>query len=480
MYQLQQPQCDLCGSRSMSKDVPGKDYPGAKKTAQENNLTLKSAHGRLIAHLMNGYNKGVRPVQDWRKPINVYIDLQIYAILLVDEKQQSFTTYIWYEQSWKDEFLTWDPEKFDNVTRVSIPTQWIWQPDITVVELLEAGKPAEVSYVYINYNGIVQNNMPFQMKSSCNFDIYYFPFDHHNCTFTFSSWIHTAQDVNVSFRRHESKTFTSIYKDDGEWEIVNVTPVYRLYVVDLEENVDTFGETLFHIIIKRNPLFYTVNLILPSVLLMVMNMAAFYLPPESGERTSFKITLLLGYSVFLIIVADHAPASGTPLLGSHFVMCMVLLVISVMESIFIVNIVHRHNLHQPVPKWVKTLVLEKMTTWLFIKDENHFITSRNVVSDKPEQKESSSTEKLANYIDENIKCLDSQFTITKDPEVLLRILKEILSILEDQRMTTEQAFFIEWLHIGYVIDALLFRLYVIVVLAYTISLAVIWAQWLDA
>ena len=70
-------------------------------------------------------------------------------------------------------------------------------------------------------------------------------------------------------------------------------------------------------VIRRRPLFYTVSLLLPSIFLMFMDIVGFYLPPDSGERVSFKITLLLGYSVFLIIVSDTLPATaiGTPLIG---------------------------------------------------------------------------------------------------------------------------------------------------------------------
>lgn len=70
-------------------------------------------------------------------------------------------------------------------------------------------------------------------------------------------------------------------------------------------------------VIRRRPLFYAVSLLLPSIFLMVMDIVGFYLPPDSGERVSFKITLLLGYSVFLIIVSDTLPATaiGTPLIG---------------------------------------------------------------------------------------------------------------------------------------------------------------------
>lgn len=71
-------------------------------------------------------------------------------------------------------------------------------------------------------------------------------------------------------------------------------------------------------------MFYTVNLLLPSIFLMVMDIVGFYLPPDSGERVSFKITLLLGYSVFLIIVSDTLPATaiGTPLIGDPGVLLL--------------------------------------------------------------------------------------------------------------------------------------------------------------
>lgn len=76
---------------------------------------------------------------------------------------------------------------------------------------------------------------------------------------------------------------------------------------------------VLQVVIRRRPLFYTVSLLLPSIFLMVMDIVGFYLPPDSGERVSFKITLLLGYSVFLIIVSDTLPATaiGTPLIGSQ-------------------------------------------------------------------------------------------------------------------------------------------------------------------
>lgn len=158
------------------------------------------------------------------------------------------------------------------------------------------------------------------------------------------------------------------------------------------------------VVIRRRPLFYVVSLLLPSIFLMVMDIVGFYLPPNSGERVSFKITLLLGYSVFLIIVSDTLPATaiGTPLIGKvspgsraqsgekptpshllyvslasaldctgvYFVVCMALLVISLAETIFIVRLVHKQDLQQPVPAWLRHLVLERIAWLLCLREQS--------------------------------------------------------------------------------------------------------------
>lgn len=38
-------------------------------------------------------------------------------------------------QHWTDEFLRWDPARFDNLTQISLPAESIWVPDILINEL---------------------------------------------------------------------------------------------------------------------------------------------------------------------------------------------------------------------------------------------------------------------------------------------------------------------------------------------------------
>nr|DBA16252.1 TPA: hypothetical protein GDO54_003664 [Pyxicephalus adspersus] len=418
---------------------------------------------RLSDELMEGYKKGVRPVHNWRQTTTVLIDVMVYAILGVDEKNQVLTTYIWYRQFWIDEFLTWDPRKYENVTQISIPTEKIWVPDILINEFVDVGKSPDIPYVYVNHEGRVQNYKPIQVVTACSLNIYNFPFDLQNCSLTFTSWLHTIQDINVSLWRtpEEVKEDKSVFMNKGEWELLYVLPQYRMFV----ENEDSFAEMKFYVVIKRRPLFYAVNLLLPSMFLMVMDIIGFYLPPDSGERVSFKITLLLGYSVFLIIVSDTLPATaiGTPLIGTYlvgvyFVVCMALLVISLTETILIVRLVHKQDLQPHVPEWVKRLVLEKITVLLCIRDNKN---------------------------SENAKEYDRSIGVilpTKESSIVVdSILHEIASIRQYLEKRDEYRDIArEWLQVGYVLDVLLFRIYLVAVLAYTVTLATMWSYWQQA
>ncbi|XP_030361086.1 5-hydroxytryptamine receptor 3A-like [Strigops habroptila] len=447
---------------------------------------------RLSHYLLAHYQKGTRPVRDWRTTTNVAIDLMVYAILSVDEKNQVLTTYIWYRQHWTDEFLRWDPARFDNLTQISLPMESIWVPDILINEFVDVGKSPHVPYVYVGHHGEVQNLKPIQVMTACSLDIYSFPFDVQNCSLTFTSWLHHIRDINLSLWRQPElvKFDRSVFMNQGEWELLYVLTHFQEFSV---KSSDSYAEMKFYVVIRRRPLFYAVSLLLPSIFLMVMDIVGFYLPPNSGERVSFKITLLLGYSVFLIIVSDTLPATavGTPLIGIYFVVCMALLVISLMETILIVRLVHKQDLQPHVPAWVKHLLLERATVLLCIRDRKKFSQSRTQSSDISRQVENNdSTAKLNHYGCEDPRECEAVRGSRPAPAIaghvegsllmhgVLREITAIRQFLEKREEFRDVAR--EWLQVGYVLDVLLFRAYLVAVLAYTITLGTLWSVWRDA
>ena len=41
--------------------------------------------------------------------------------------------FLIYLQKWNDEFLRWDPEDFQNLTWMALPSSEIWLPDIALI-----------------------------------------------------------------------------------------------------------------------------------------------------------------------------------------------------------------------------------------------------------------------------------------------------------------------------------------------------------
>ncbi|CAN9500976.1 unnamed protein product [Ophioblennius macclurei] len=311
---------------------------------------------KALAPLFN--MTAIRPVVNSKTVTNVSIVFTLYGILGVDEKAQLLTTYIWLMYWWSNEFVTWDAEKCGSA-KISLPRHRFWVPDIVINEFMDENTAPSVPYMYLYNDGNVQDAHPVRIISSCNLDIYTFPFDIQNCTLTFNSYIHDAFDIqlflgrSVDYMLERSKRVMTTL---GEWELLDITAhnsnVSGVYI-------DTLA---FHIKLKRRPTMYVVNLLIPSCFLITVDLFSFLLPPQSVDRSSFKMTLILGYTVFLLIMNDLLPVTGNaiPLINVFFSLCLALMVASLLETIVITNLLAGAADFKPAPNWIRVLILQTL------------------------------------------------------------------------------------------------------------------------
>ncbi|XP_052394168.1 5-hydroxytryptamine receptor 3A-like [Carassius gibelio] len=165
-----------------------------------------------------------RPVISLSTPTNVTVDLTLYGILGVNEKAQVLETYLWVRMTWQIEGLSWDPAEC-GAKKISLPREKIWVPDIIINEFMDENRAPETYYVYVTSTGLVRDGRPFHVISSCKLDIYTFPFDFQNCSYTFNSYKHTRDDIQLFFLLPIEQIFKNSLEaitTKGEWELIDM------------------------------------------------------------------------------------------------------------------------------------------------------------------------------------------------------------------------------------------------------------------
>merc|ERR1719206_530540 len=150
---------------------------------------------------MGKYDREVRPVYNASKPVVVRVGITLTQIFDMDEKNQVLTTNIWLDQEWKDELLTWNPKDFNGITKLLVPCEKLWLPDIVLYNSADDySKGYFKSLASVDYTGNVFWPPPTKFRSTCPVDVTYFPFDDQTCNLKLSSWMYDGTKVDVTNR----------------------------------------------------------------------------------------------------------------------------------------------------------------------------------------------------------------------------------------------------------------------------------------
>ena len=92
-----------------------------------------------------------------------------------------------------------------------------------------------------------------------------------------------------------------VYKKHGEWDIVKTESMRKDQYFNSDPGIP-FPTVKFVLYLRRKPRFYMINVVAPCLLMSILALLVFYLPPDSGEKVSLGITVLLSFSVFLLLI----------------------------------------------------------------------------------------------------------------------------------------------------------------------------------
>uniref|UniRef100_A0A7E4VZF6 Ig-like domain-containing protein n=1 Tax=Panagrellus redivivus TaxID=6233 RepID=A0A7E4VZF6_PANRE len=289
---------------------------------------------RLIQDMLDSYDRKAKPTWDNNKAVNVTFSMDLYQILELNEPQQYILLNAWIIERWNDEFLYWVPEEYNNITEIRLPHDSIWIPDTTLYENLVMKDDdtrrllnAKLTTNLTRKAALVDLLYPGIFKFSCLLNLRYFPFDIQICKMTFSSW--TYDQKGIDYYQHSNTVGTTNYLENEGWYLLK-TSIERKEVnySCCPNNYTLLRITLY---LRRKPLFYLVNLIIPTAIITLIAIVGFFTTSSASgmreEKVSLGITTLLSMSILMLMVSDEMPTTSTfiPLIG-WFILGMILII----------------------------------------------------------------------------------------------------------------------------------------------------------
>ncbi|XP_032429582.1 5-hydroxytryptamine receptor 3A-like [Xiphophorus hellerii] len=301
----------------------------------EQNCSYQDVLNYLNLSSNNELYSMTRPVKNYKNPTLVSLEVLLYAILDVVEKDQKFIPYVWTVTRWNNEYISWDPDQFCGIDNVSLRTEILWKPDLTIVEMTEKDKAPPSPYLTINNKGDVEVQNDQVLVSTCRMHIYKFPFDIQSCNLTFRSIIHTAREIRLQPSDNSSEATEwsrEVMRTQYEWLFIDMIVTANNATILTDPDV-----VIYTITMKRRSLLYIVNFLLPVLFFLCLDLASFMISDYGGEKLSFKVTVLLAITVLQLILNEILPSSSdrVPLIAGYCIGIFALMMLSLLETIFV-------------------------------------------------------------------------------------------------------------------------------------------------
>ncbi|KAK0418626.1 hypothetical protein QR680_013678 [Steinernema hermaphroditum] len=331
---------------------------------------------RLVDDLLDPvyYEKTVHPKVEYLKPTRVNLSMSLYQILEVDERSQSIVVNVWMVQDWYDEFLDWDPHEYDMINKTIIPYKEIWVPDTYLYnsESLEQKRTEALmnAIVQTGYwdemhrGAAVQLMFPAIYKLSCRMNVRFFPYDQQNCSFIISSWTHDKSTIDYHPKTKEVNLKNMA--NNEEWAVISFEfeRIEQFFKCCKEPWVMLYA----HLVIKRKPLYYLINLVVPTSIITIVAITGFFTPSSSSSERDEKLYLgintLLTMSIMMLMVVNQMPSTSNyvPLMGWYYMGIIFVIVFGTLLATFVLFIHSRKVHNEPISACVRNLIYNRFVS----------------------------------------------------------------------------------------------------------------------
>ena len=217
--------------------------------------------------------------------------------------------------------------------------------------------------VVLESDGTTFWNSPATFSTSCKLDVSDFPYDTQLCTLKFGPW---NSDITLLNMTADTLALTTDkYVASSEWELLSVTK--KRSSNKYECCVHPFTDVTVSLKIRRKPLFYWFNLVIPYALLLLCLWVGYFVPPHSGERISLSLVILLAFSIIVQATSSYLPRSNElPSLSILYFVVMIEVAVSALVTCMIIRVHFTSELGDkaPMPDWLHKYLLLKGENFL--------------------------------------------------------------------------------------------------------------------
>ena len=166
----------------------------------------------------------------------------------------------------------------------------------------------------VNFDGEVSWRFGGPHSTRCHINGKKYPFDKQTCTFEIGNWGHDRYSSNLL---QGGVDFSSMWSENLLWKTAAKPKADAKLVGRYPKLVYTFTW-------ERQSLYYELNMILPSVLLLAVSCCLFRLPVESGEKIGLSMAVLIAFSVFHNTVLGNTPTTSEEMPGlGTYMLCLI-------------------------------------------------------------------------------------------------------------------------------------------------------------
>lgn len=333
----------------------------------------------LHTDLFTSHKKSVMPMKSQGLPLSVWITFFLNSITSFKEVDETMSLTVSSLIIWNDPSLSWNPGSYAGIHKTYVPSENIWIPPIFVanrVDKMEGLGSKTSFYTTVMHTGDVYYSPGDVIDIACPTDISKFPFDTQRCVVGILAWGTRTDTLN--FTSVEANAQLDYFSPNSDWTLQ-----------EHSTNVNEWhSQSVFQVTlqVKRQPLYYTVMVVIPTLLFAVLNPLVFLLPVESGERVGFSVTILLSYAIFLTLVSSSVPATSNPMCVLLIIMVIIIIIsgIIVFGTIKISNYYHTENIGEissSLRRFTKWWLEKKSNVVLNVRKENEIeITGKDVAN----------------------------------------------------------------------------------------------------